>query len=113
MKRGDLVLVSLAGDYGKTRPALLVQNDLFAEEAASRTVCLLTSDVLLAPRLRVTIDPSAVNGLRRLSQVQVEKIVTLPAEKVRGPIGRLTDEQMREVDRRLRLHLDLENPGTV
>ena len=107
MKRGDIVLVSLPGDYGKTRPAVLIQNDLFAAEAASRTVCLLTSDVLSTPRLRVTIEPSSQNGLRRLSQVQVEKIVTLPAEKVRGPVGRLTEEQMREVDRRLLLHLDL------
>ena len=110
VRRGDLVLVSVPGDYGKTRPAVLIQNDLFADEAASRTVCLLRSEIVLAPRLRVTIEPSGENGLRRLSQVQVEKIVTLPAEKVRGPIGRLTDQQMREVDRRLLLHLDLKNP---
>jgi mRNA interferase MazF len=109
VKRGDVVLVSLAGDYGKTRPAILIQNDVLAEVLESRTVCLLTSDVVLAPRLRVSIEPNASNGLRRLSQVQVEKVVTLPAGKVRGPIGALTREQMREVDRRLRLHLDLYN----
>lgn len=113
VKRGDLVLVSVAGEYGKTRPAVLIQNDLLGDEVASRTVCLLTSDILAAPRLRVTVEPSKDNGLRRLSQVQVEKIVTLPAEKVRGPIGRLAEEQMREVDRRLRLHLDLDNPRTA
>ncbi len=106
VKRGDVVLVSLSGDYGKTRPAILVQNDVLAEMLESRTVCLLTTDVVLAPRLRVTIEPNASNGLRRLSQVQVEKIVTLPANKVRGPVGALTGEQMREIDRRLRLHLD-------
>jgi mRNA interferase MazF len=110
VKRGDIVLVSLPGDYGKTRPALLVQNDILADLLASRTVCLLTSDVVAAPRLRVTIEPNASNGLRRRSQVQVEKVVTLPAEKVRGPIGALTGDQMREVDRRLLLHLDLYNP---
>jgi mRNA interferase MazF len=109
VKRGDVVLVSLAGDYGKTRPAILVQNDILADLLVSRTVCLLTSDVLPAPHLRVTIQPDTSNGLRRLSQVQVEKVVTLPADKVRGPIGVLTQEQMREVDRRLRFHLDLYN----
>jgi len=103
------VLISLPGDYGKSRPSILIQNDLLAAELASRTVCLLTSDVLPTPRLRVTVEPSSDNGLRRISQVQIEKIVTLPVEKVRGPIGRLTDEQMSEVDRRLRLHLDLVN----
>jgi mRNA interferase MazF len=107
VKRGDVVLVSVPGDYGKPRPAILVQNDVLADMLASRTVCLVTSDVLPTPRLRVTIEPTAENGLRRLSQVQIEKLVTLPAEKVHGPIGALTSEQMREVSRRLRLHLDL------
>jgi hypothetical protein len=31
MRRGDLVVVSLPGDYGKPRPALVVQCDWFAE----------------------------------------------------------------------------------
>lgn len=103
------MLVSMPGDYGKPRPALLVQNDLFAAEAASLTVCLMTSDLVDAPRLRLTIEPSTENGLRNLSQVQAEKLTTLPTEKVRGPIGRLNPEQMSQIDRRLRLHLDLDN----
>lgn len=102
------MLVSVPGGYGKTRPAVLVQSDLHADIAESRTVCLMTSDVLQTPRLRVTIEPNPENGLTRLSQVQVEKIVTLPAEKLRGPIGRLTVAQMRDIDLRLRLHLDLD-----
>ncbi len=31
MKRGDLVTIALPGDYGKPRPALVVQSDLFSE----------------------------------------------------------------------------------
>ena len=30
MKRGDLVTIALQGDYGKPRPALVVQSDLFS-----------------------------------------------------------------------------------
>lgn len=31
MMRGDLVVVSLPGDHGKPRPALVIQSDLYAE----------------------------------------------------------------------------------
>jgi len=42
-KRGDLVTVSLSGDYGKPRPALVIQNDLL-EELDSVVLCPVTSD---------------------------------------------------------------------
>ena len=38
MPRGDLVLVALQGDFGKPRPALILQSDWFDEHA---TVTLL------------------------------------------------------------------------
>ena len=43
MKRGDLVTVAVSGDYGKPRPALVVQSDLFAE-LPTVTVVRLISD---------------------------------------------------------------------
>ena len=103
-----MVLVAAQGDYGKPRPALLVQNDFEGEPVESRTVCLITSNVLRLPRYRVTVDPSPENGLRERSQVQIDKLVTFPSHKIRGPIGTLTPDQMADVDRRLRLHLDLD-----
>lgn len=45
MKRGDIVLAVAAGDYGKPRPALVVQSDLFNDTHASVLVCLMTSDL--------------------------------------------------------------------
>lgn len=107
VRRGDVVLVSAPGDYGKPRPAILVQNDLTSEIVDSRTVCLLTSHLLNAPVTRVTLEPSDENGLRQTSQVQVDKLITLDKEKVRGPIGRLTVEQISAIDRLLLVHLDL------
>lgn len=29
MRRGDIVTIALQGDYGKPRPALIIQSDLF------------------------------------------------------------------------------------
>jgi len=79
-KRGDLVTVSLPGDYGKPRPALVIQNDLL-NELDSLVLCPVSSDLRRAD-FRVTVEPSAENGLRQTSQVMVDKLSTLPRSKV-------------------------------
>ena len=81
MRRGDVVTVAAPGDYGKPRPALVIQSDLF-EELPSVTLCLVTSELRDAPIFRITVDPSPDNGLRRVSQVQVDKVLTVARERV-------------------------------
>jgi mRNA interferase MazF len=100
-QRGDLVKVSLPGDYGKPRPALVVQSDLL-EELDSVVLCPVTSHLRNAA-FRVTVEPNPSNGLRALSQIMVDKLSTLPRGKVSEAFGRLDDERMKAVDRALLL----------
>ena len=100
-QRGDLVTVFLQGDYGKPRPALVIQSDLLTE-LDSVVFCPVTGELRTAA-FRVTVEPTAHNGLRALSQVMVDKLSTLPRSKVSAPFGRLEDERMRAVDRALLL----------
>ena len=100
MRRGDLVTVATPGDYGKPRPALVVQSDLF-DELPSVTLCLVTSTLRDAPIFRITVDPSSTNGLQRLSQIQVDKIMTVARERVGGVIGQLDDATLLKVNRSL------------
>jgi mRNA interferase MazF len=58
LKRGDIVVVALPGDYGRPRPALIVQADLFNETHASVTVVPVTSTLVDAPLFRLTVEPS-------------------------------------------------------
>ncbi|MGH7340789.1 MAG: type II toxin-antitoxin system PemK/MazF family toxin, partial [Candidatus Rokuibacteriota bacterium] len=81
MKRGDLVTIAVGGDYGKPRPALIVQADEF-EAIPSVTVLRLTSEVHDEPLVRITVQPSPENGLRAPSQVCVDKAVTVPRSRV-------------------------------
>ena len=108
--RGDIVLVSLSGDYAKPRPALVIQSGLTLAITGSVTFCLITSELIDDARLRVTVDPDPGNGLRLVSQIQTDKIYTLPTAKIRGPIGRIDDETQARVDLALALHLDLIAP---
>ncbi len=98
MRRGQIVIVSAAGDYGKPRPAVVVQTDAFPETHASVVVCQMTSDLVEAPDFRITVEPSATNGLRLRSQIMVDKPVTVRRERVASAIGRLAEEDLRRLD---------------
>lgn len=89
MRRGDVVTVAAAGDYGKPRPAVIVQTDALPIEHASVVVCQMTSELSEAPDIRVTIEPSQHNGLRVMSQVMADKPVTIRRVRIGRKIGHL------------------------
>jgi mRNA interferase MazF len=94
MQRGDVVTVAAAGDYGKPRPAVIVQTDALPNNHASVVVCQLTSELADAPDFRVTIEPKPENGLRLKSQVMADKPVTVRRERIGQKIGRLGNQDM-------------------
>jgi mRNA interferase MazF len=100
VRRGDIVTIVLPGAYGKPRPALVVQSDLY-DTLASVTVLPVTSELRTAPLLRISIEPNTDNGLRKKSQVMVDKAQTVPRDKVGGIIGRLHEDTLVSVDRAL------------
>lgn len=100
MRRGDLVTIVLPGAYGKPRPALVVQSDLF-DTLASVTVLPVTSELRTAPLLRISVEPNTNNGLRKRSQVMVDKAQTVPRDKLGTTIGRLHEDTLVAVDRAL------------
>jgi mRNA interferase MazF len=104
--RGDLVTIATQGDFGKPRPALVVQANQFSEHS-SLTVLPVTSTLVAAPLLRVTIQPSAENGLQKPSQVMVDKALTVKRDKVGPAFGRIEAEAMVEVERCLAVFLGI------
>ncbi len=99
--RGDLVTVSLHEDGSHPRPALVIQSNLLAD-ANSVVLYPITSELRDA-LFRVTVEPNPANGLKRLSQIMVDKPSTLPRAQVSMPFGRIEGERMRAVERALLL----------
>lgn len=98
MKRGSIVTVALQGDFGKVRPALVVQSDLFADHPTV-SVLLMSSELVPAPLIRRDVEPSDQNGLRVPSQIAVDKMFTVRREKIGAVIGELEDDKMLAVNR--------------
>jgi mRNA interferase MazF len=106
MQRGDFVLVSVAGDYGKPRPAVIVQSNLFTN-LPSVTLCPLTSELRDdAPLLRIFVEPNKTNGIiLKPSQIAVDKVTTVSTSRLRDIIGRADDTLMLQVIRALAVFL--------
>ena len=96
--------IALSGDYGKPRPALVIQSDLFNAHP-SVSILPVTGELRDAPLFRIVVEPSDSNGLRKTSQVMVDKIQTVARSRVGKTIGRLEQETLVAVNRALAVFL--------
>lgn len=108
MNRGDIVLVALPGDYGKPRPAVIVQSAVLnAAQPASYVLCPITTTLTGQADIRIPVEPSPRNGLRARSEIMVDKVSTVSRRRLRNVIGRVEPAILRAVDRALLLVLGI------
>lgn len=101
LRRGDVVTVAAPGDYGKPRPAVVIQAGALNEAGSEGVIlALMTSTHRDAPLLRLTVDEAAA-GLKRPTQVMADKLVTVRRSKVGGVVGRLSEPDLIVLNRLL------------
>lgn len=115
MRRGEICLVDLDPTRGaeadKQRPAVIVSND-GANTTATRlgrgvvTVVPVTANVARVFPFQVLLGANTT-GLSRDSKAQAEQVRSIAVERVGRRIGMVPAHVMRQLDRALRLHLDL------
>jgi mRNA interferase MazF len=110
VKRGEIWTAAGGPDYaGKPRPVIILQSDRF-DATASVTVCPLTAGHVETVYARFAIEPNEENRLVQRSDVMVDKIVTLPRNKLGYRIGRLSAAESTLLDQRVVLFLGLADP---
>ena len=107
MRHGQFVVVATSGDYGKPRPALVIQSNLFSE-LPSVVICPLTTLLRRdADQFRLEVEPTKRNGLKAASQIAIDKITTVPVSKIGGVIGEADDALLLRVNRTLAVFLNI------
>lgn len=107
MMRGEIWTVAGGGEYGgKPRPAAIIQDDRFAE-TNSIALCLITSDPTDVALVRVVVEPTATNGLQATSRLMVDKIVTVPRNRLGRRIGELASNDIAGLNQALIVFLGL------
>ena len=107
MNRGNVVTIATQGDFGKPRPALVIQADAFNDTHATVTVLLVSSELVNAPLFRIEVEPDHGNGLNKPCQIQIDKAMTIKREKIGAVIGQLDDATMLRVNRALAVWMGL------
>ena len=92
----------------KPRPAVVVQDDLF-DATSSVAVVPMTSSLLDAPLIRIRISggDGRLSGLDHDSDVMIDKLTTVRRSNVHTRVGRLTAEQLVEIERAIMAFLGL------
>jgi mRNA interferase MazF len=85
---------------------LILQSDYFAD-LESVTVIPLTSTINDAPLLRLNLEPSAGTGLKKPSQLMIDKVTTIRRSIIRNVIGAVDDRTMVRVNRAVALFVGL------
>ncbi len=106
-KRGDILLCSMSSDFGKVRPAVVVQNTLFNEVRNTITMCPLTTELIEEAVFRPTIKPTEESGLKTTSQIMVDKICSIKKERLKKNVGKLTEGEKQALDESIKLWLGL------
>ena len=102
MKRGDIVSVPAPGDYRKPRPAVIIQADALTQGGlGSIMLCLMTTHLVEAPTFRIPVPSNDSTGLNSPSRIMVDKVLTVPLDRVGSVIGRLDDEILLRLNRTL------------
>ncbi len=108
MKRGDVVTMRESGSpSSKARPGIIASRSSVLDVAVKITVCPLTLKLRGTIGQRPFVAPSATNGLRLPSEVQVDWIYTHPLERMGEIIGFVDAPTLEQIDIMLRRWLDL------
>ena len=113
-RRGEIWIVDFSPGRGSEqsgeRPALVLQNDVGnTNPRYPNTIVLAMSTKGRPIPVHVEITPSPQNGLREVSYVKCEQILTVHKARFQGraPLGRITSAEMRRVEIAIKLSLAL------
>jgi mRNA interferase MazF len=108
VKRGEIVVFRESGSpASKSRPCIVVQRDATLPGATKITAVPLTSALSGVGDQRPLLVPTVENGLRRISEAQVDWIFSFETIHLGPQVGEVEPEVMKQVDEALRLWLDL------
>ncbi|SLM31438.1 mRNA interferase MazF [Desulfamplus magnetovallimortis] len=96
---------SRGSEQAGKRPALIIQNNIGNEKAATTIVAAISTPVKNYP-MNVILEPPE-GGLHERSMVKTSQILTISKERLEKRLGIISSEKMAEVNAAIKLSLDL------
>jgi mRNA interferase MazF len=109
IKRGDVYWVNLnpieGSEIGKTRPAVVISNNINNELADTITILPITSSVEKIYPFEVYI-PRGMANIPDNSKAKANQIRTVDKKRIKNLIGTVPDTILKEIERAVKVHLD-------
>jgi len=112
VKRGEIYLVffdpTVGHEIRKTRPALIIQNDIGNRYSPLTIVAAITSKISpVAHPVEVVIEPSRTNGLDVRSAIRLDQIRTVDRQRLVSRLGVIDASTMAKVNQAIQISLGL------
>lgn len=111
INRGEIFLASLdpviGHEISKTRPVIIVSNDISNKHSGTVTVIPLTSKHLTKIYPFEVYISSVAGQLEKNSKGKADQIRTIDKARLIKQIGKLTIDQMKNIDQAIKIHLNL------
>ena len=109
-ERGEIYLVCLdptvGSEINKTRPALIISNDINNQAAQTVTVIPISSGTEKIYPFE-TLLPSQESGLPKNSKVKCNQIRTIDKKRLAKPLGKASLKKLKEIENSLLIHLGI------
>jgi mRNA interferase MazF len=112
LRRGEIYLCAfdptLGHEIKKTRPALVIQNDVGNRYSPLTIVAAITSSISpVTYPVEVVIDPTPGNGLEVQSSIRLDQIRTMDRQRLVRRLGVVDSPTMAKVDEAIKISLGL------
>ena len=112
LRRGEIYLCAFDPTVGheikKTRPALIIQNDVGNRYSPLTIVAAVTSSISpVTYPVEVAIDPTPTNGLEVRSSIRLDQIRTVDRQRLVRCLGVVDSPTMAKVDEAIKISLGL------
>ncbi|RLD62530.1 MAG: type II toxin-antitoxin system PemK/MazF family toxin [Bacteroidetes bacterium] len=111
MKKGEIYIASLdptiGGEIKKTRPVIIVSNNVNNRYNLTITVIPITSNTERIYPFEVFV-PKGVGNLPKDSKIKVDQIRTIDKSRIVSFIGELPEKYISDVHYALKVHLEIE-----
>ncbi len=112
IKRGDVVLVNLdpviGSEQGKTRPALVIQNDIGNKYSPLTIIAPITSK-LFSKQFPTNVEVDSSNSpLKEKSTILLNQIRTIDKTRIIKVYGKISNKKLEDVDEAIIASLGLE-----
>ena len=110
IKKGEIYIASLdptvGGEIKKTRPVIVVSNDINNRYSRTITVLPLTSNTEKLFPFEVFIS-KGIGGLPKDSKIKADQIRTLDKVRLVKRVGRVSESYVFEIDSAIKVHLGI------